>query len=749
MVLVCNTVRCRRRTRWLVPPRLTRLSHSLRFTRLLTSLPMLLQALVVSRIGHRGNVRVPLSPTLIFEHPTALAIASHLLQGEERAGGVDLARAHQPKHRRGALSPSSHRRPGQLARNRSHSHQLQLFGTDCRWPGGTASGRTLWWLAAAAADTVGQVPPSRWAAADDAPSHLRTARFLSSVDGAAHLFDSACFELSSAEAQAADPQQRLLLEVGLNSFAISGWGRTQLSGTATAVLLAISNADWSQLQHQATGHVLDRTSAPTGARGAAALLNGASVYAATGGAPSVASGRLSFCLGLHGPCESVDSACSSSLVALHLATLHLRHGDGGRQIGAGTGAELAAALAASLVLAPHTSFTYARAGMLSVDGRCKTLDARANGYVRGEGVGAVVVGICDMRHRGQREGLASSTGAPATRTHSAYVCASAVRHDGTSASLTAPNGSAQAELLAQASGRASAAGGIGYVELHGTGTALGDPTEVRALHAALPRLCASAIKGSMGHLEPAAGMVGLHALLEALRRAVCAAHAQLRTLNPHLPSVVAERPLPVAPLACPASCAGVSSFGYSGTIAHTVVAAAAHSTSVESLTNRGRSPVGAAPAPGLYFRRRTFGFATASAGGARRIAGTIEQPTPFLGAPLPAVASAAEDAWEGPLSAHELAFLRDHRVGTVALLPGTCYIEVARALVRATHGKARAFDLSAVAFRTILFLDELDSSPDVSLALAGEHALHLIRIHSPPACPPTITGAYRACALER
>ena len=258
-------------------------------------------------------------------------------------------------------------------------------------------------------------------------------------------------------------------------------------GGDVGVFLGIERPDWALAQ-------------PPEARG--------SVYAVTGDNVSVAAGRVSFVLGLQGPCSSVDTACASALVALHGGAHAARSGE----------CLDALSLAVSLKLVPHGTLGAASAGMLSVDGRCKTLDARANGYARSEGVGALVL------RRGGEEGV--------------LLDGSAVRQDGRSASLTAPNGSAQrALLLASAGSAAIAPSEVACVEAHGTGTALGDPTEAGALAAvhgagSVRSSPSGAAKASVGHAEAASGQVGLLRVWRLLVEAAAAGNAQLRALNP-------------------------------------------------------------------------------------------------------------------------------------------------------------------------------------------------------------------------
>jgi len=601
--------------------------------------------LVAALQAHTG---LALPPTLVFEHATPQAIAAH------------LASLQQPPQQ---LQQQQQQRPSST----TERAQIGIVGASSRWPGDCVASSDLQRLATRAVDAVSEVPPGRWEVpslgATDA-SHTLTAGFLASIQGV-QLFDRGCFGVSLAEALETDPQQRLLLQAGLQTFAHASYSRNQLTGSQAAVLLAISNQDWG-LEKLLGGS------------------RGASTYAATGGAISIAAGRISFALGLHGPCESVDTACSSSAVAAHMTALHI----------SATDCSYALTAAVTLVLTPHTSVVYARTGMLSPDGRCKTWDAGANGYVRGEGVGAIVI----------RETATDSD--PFVTSSLATLCSSSVLHDGTSASLTAPNGRAQVSLICQAVGRAATAPAL--IESHGTGTTLGDPTEVRALTRALDRAAVSGIKSAVGHLEPAAGMIGLQVAMLALEHRESAPNAQLRTLNPHIESalhlVVQNWMLPSQGSRMAASAAanaGLSSFAYSGTIAHVTLAACSGAGSECS------NSIFSA----MLFRRRILQWAKSSRGVQSDPSVTL----PFLGT----VANTSDSSviWEQQFTAFELAFLQDHRVATVSLLPGTCYIEMARAVVRAVHDGAKTFDLTAVAFSTILFLDELDAKPTIRVAL--------------------------------
>lgn len=563
-----------------------------------------------------------LPETVLFQYPTPSLLTELLV--ELRA---------ENKTARGAVGPRTSRRGGTLPPSRvpaagpsrlAATPRPRIGGLCGRWPL-SPSAAALTALGAAGGNAVAGVPIERWVVTAELLARSRAVQHLASLQGAA-LFDNQAFGISPAEAAFMDPQQRLLLEIGTAAFASAGWPRHALRGSDASVHVAISNADYA--------HMLTYGGSP-------------SVYAATGGAPSVAAGRLSFTLGLHGACESIDTACSSALVALHAAVRGLFLDD----------CRAALAAAVSLVLTPHVSASYARAGMLSPAGRCRVFDASADGYVRGEGVGGLVllpvlptrsargpaavapedwgvgarphagdaaaVHAGDLFSRGRSRGMFRgmsgdmsedmsgdmsgnmsgdmSTAAQAEEPTDAVVASVAVMHDGVSASLTAPSGAAQSMLIRLALARAGAASGTTLVaiEAHGTGTALGDPTEARALAESLAgqeaapaggtlgapassHASVGSIKANLGHLEPAAGLVGLCALATSLSASRAPPNAQLRVLSPHLHDSFAGRGAVLRALVAPAAIGhaalqahtntgGVSSFGYSGTIAHAIL----------------------------------------------------------------------------------------------------------------------------------------------------------------------------------
>jgi natural product biosynthesis luciferase-like monooxygenase protein len=416
-----------------------------------------------------------------------------------------------------------------------------------RFPGASdldGLARLLW----TGEDATSEAPPSRWdvdglhdvRAESRGTIVTRRGGFLG--DEIVAGFDAAFFGISPREAIHVDPQQRLLLELAWEAIERAGIAPDALRATRTGVFIGIGIGDWATRMARAGG------------------LADIDAYTGIGTGFAFAAGRVAFHLGLQGPTMAVDTACSSSLVAVHLACQSLRAGE----------CDLALVGGVHLMLAPETMVVLSRTGALAPDGRCKTFDARADGYGRGEGAAMVLLS------------RASDVAAGAPRPLG-VVRGSAVNHDGPSSALTVPNGPAQQAVITRALAVAGVDGrDVGYVEAHGTGTALGDPMEVGALAAVLggerpAPLRLGSIKTNIGHLEAAAGVAGLLKLCLVLERGEVPPHLHLRRKNP----LVAWDTLPVEiPTATTAWSAGrprvggVSAFGLSGTNAHVVVEAA-------------------------------------------------------------------------------------------------------------------------------------------------------------------------------
>jgi acyl transferase domain-containing protein/acyl carrier protein len=422
---------------------------------------------------------------------------------------------------------------------------IAVIGMGCRVPGADNPDE-FWRLMRDGIDAISEIPADRFdigAFFNPDPDTIggiatRNGGFLRSVDQ----FDGGFFGIAPREAQGLDPQQRLLLEVSWEALEHAGQAPMRLEQSKTGVYVGLCTNDYSYLQV---------------ASGDPELFNG---HFGSGIAHSVATGRLSYLLGLRGPSLTIDTACSSSLVAVHLACQALRNGD----------CRMALAGGANVMLGPELFIALSHARMLAPDGRCKTFSAAADGYARGEGCGIVVLKkLTDAKAHGDRI--------------LAVIRGTAVNQDGPSSALTAPNGPAQEDVirsaLAQAGMRPRE---VGYIEAHGTGTQLGDPLEVQALggvfradrDAATPLVIGS-VKTNVGHLEAAAGVAGLIKLILALRHKEIPPHLHMTARNPHIdwtgmPLKVADTVIPWDPIEG-RRVGGVSSFGFSGTNAHVII----------------------------------------------------------------------------------------------------------------------------------------------------------------------------------
>jgi acyl transferase domain-containing protein len=423
---------------------------------------------------------------------------------------------------------------------------IAVVGMACRFPGRAHDPDSFWRLMRDGVDGMEEVPVERWDPDlfyDDDPEapgkmYTRVGGFVRGIDQ----FDPTFFDISPREAIHMDPQQRLLLEVAWEALENAGMAPAKLAGSRTGVYVGIFLDDYAKLQMRFSE--LDEVNAYTG----------------TGNTFSVAAGRIAYLLGVHGPALALDTACSSSLVTVHLACQSLRSGE----------SDMALAGGVNLILSPDSSIFLSKAKALSPDGRCKTFDAAADGYARSEGCGIVVL---------KRLKDALAQGDPVL----AVIRGSAVNHDGASSGLTVPNGQAQVAVIREA----LASGGIrpdqvSYIEAHGTGTALGDPIEVKALatvfgpgRAANDPLFLGSVKTNIGHTESAAGVAGLMKLVLSLQHRELPPHLHFRSVNPHIrlehgPFEVVQRLKTWEPRAG-RRIAGVSSFGLSGTNAHVIV----------------------------------------------------------------------------------------------------------------------------------------------------------------------------------
>ncbi|OBY29759.1 type I polyketide synthase [Mycolicibacter kumamotonensis] len=418
---------------------------------------------------------------------------------------------------------------------------IAVVGIGCRFPGDASGPEAYWDLLANGRDAITEIPPDRWDADEYydpdplAPGRMSSkwGGFISDVAG----FDADFFGISPREAEAMDPQQRLMLEVAWEALEHAGMSPERLSGIRSAVMMGVYYTEYQGIS----------ASNPDAIDG----------YSATGNAHAVAVGRIAYLLGLRGPAIAMDSACSSSLVTIHMACQSLRMRE----------SDLALAGGVSLILRPETQIAMAKWGMLSPRGRCHTFDAGADGFVRGEGAGIVVLKrLTDAIRDGDRV--------------VAVVRGSAVNQDGRSNGLTAPNTIAQSDAITRALRSADvAAGSVNLIETHGTGTGLGDPIEFEALAEVYGRgadRCAlGAVKTNIGHLEAAAGIAGFIKAALAVQRGQIPPNLHFSKWNPAIDPSPTRLFVPTEMTPWPAAegprRAAVSSFGLGGTNAHVVI----------------------------------------------------------------------------------------------------------------------------------------------------------------------------------
>ncbi|MET9558356.1 type I polyketide synthase [Streptomyces sp. NPDC006645] len=411
---------------------------------------------------------------------------------------------------------------------------IAVVGLSCRLPG--ADGPAAFWeLLRSGSSAITDVPADRWG--EDAGAAVTRGGFLDGVGE----FDAAFFAVSPREAAAMDPQQRLVLELAWEALEDAGIVPASLRGSRTAVFVGTLRDDYTNLLYQ---------------HGARAIAQ----HTMTGVNRGVIANRVSHLLGLRGPSLTVDSAQSSSLVAVHLACESLRHGESTAAVAAGV----------NLNLLAENTVTEQRFGALSPDGTTYTFDARANGFVPGEGSGVVVL-------KPLRRALADGD-----RVYG-VIRGTAVNNDGATDGLTVPSRDAQEQVLRAARERAGiAADEVQYVELHGTGTPVGDPIEAAALGAALGAgraaegaLRVGSVKTNIGHLEGAAGIAGLIKALLSIHHRELPASLNFDTPNPAIPlaelGLAVQHELTGWPSPDRQLVAGVSSFGMGGTNAHVVV----------------------------------------------------------------------------------------------------------------------------------------------------------------------------------
>ncbi len=505
-----------------------------------------------SRIN--AELGLSLTPADFFEYATLERLARHIAGDlSEEQLGISVAAEKEPAM---PTAPAPVSETGFDADRRAAADDddpVVIVGQSCCFPM-AENADAFWSNLISGRDCITRIPADRWdwreidgdPRTDPGKTNIHWGGFIDRV----FEFDPLFFAISPREAKLMDPQQRLMLMHAWKAIEDAGHSPKSLSGQKVGVFVGTSSSGYCE-----------RIGEDTGGEG----------YVATGSVPSVGPNRISYFLDLHGPSEPVETACSSSLVALHRAVQAIRAGD----------CDMALVGGVNTIITPDAHINFARAGMLSPDGRCKTFSSEANGYVRGEGVGMLFL---------RRLSDAERDGDPIL----GLVRGTAINHGGHANSLTAPNTEAQADLLRTAYDRAGIdPRSVGYIEAHGTGTALGDPVEINALKSAFRSLperdgrldgdgCRlGSVKTNIGHLELAAGVAGVIKVLKQIEHRQLAPSLHCETINPYIdlsdsPFEIVQsvrdwtpvldengNPLPLR--------AGISSFGFGGVNAHVVL----------------------------------------------------------------------------------------------------------------------------------------------------------------------------------
>lgn len=448
------------------------------------------------------------------------------------------------------MKPPANRKPynkTHFQKKQNHSEPIAIIGLGCRFPGGADNPKKFWHLLRTGTDAITTVPEDRWHlqsffdidASKPAKMYTRRGGFIKNIDQ----FDALFFGMSPREAARVDPQHRILMEVSYEALEDAGIQSKQLAGTDTGVFVGIAMIDYAGIQLSPT----ERSSI--------------NAYTNLGLAMCIAANRLSYLFDLHGPSLAVDTACSSSLVATHLACQSIWQGE----------CEMALVGGVNLIIRPEGTIGFSKASMLSADGHCRSFDAEANGYVRSEGAGAVILKPLS-RALADRDLIY------------ALVHGTLVNQDGRTTGISLPNREAQEEMLRRVYHQTGIdPRQIHYIEAHGTGTPAGDPIELNAIGNIVSKnrregqdCLVGSVKANIGHLEAASGIAGLIKTALAIRHGQIPPNIHFKTPNPDVPFAELKLRVPTEMEPWPGGnelprLAGVNSFGFGGTNAHLIL----------------------------------------------------------------------------------------------------------------------------------------------------------------------------------
>ena len=477
-----------------------------------------------TELGEAAGQTLP--GTVAFDYPNVDAMAIFLAEKVLKIGDSSGGKA-KTKKKLGASEP------------------LAIIGRACHLPTGATTPDIFWENLKSGTDSIIDIPANRFDKdeffdLDSSVPGTTKAIYGGFIAEDPALFDASFFGITPKEATSVDPQQRFLMQLSWEAMENAGLPPNSMVGEQVGVFIGISIVDYELIANQVRGYYCDG-------------------YYQLGTNNSVAAGRISYNYGFQGPATAIDTACSSSLTAVHFASGSMRTGETDMVMCGGVG----------LMLAPENYINFSKAGMLCADGRCKTFDSRANGYVRGEGAGMIVA---------KRASDAAADGDVVL----ALIKGSAVNQDGRSSGLTAPNGPSQERCIRTALENGSLKPvDIGYIEAHGTGTSLGDPIEAIAVGTVLAegrepgnRFVLGSAKTNLGHLEAAAGISGLIKLSMCVQHGIIPPHLNFKEFNPMIDPEVLPIKIPLTlqewPEGYDKRAAGVSSFGFSGTNGHVI-----------------------------------------------------------------------------------------------------------------------------------------------------------------------------------